>query len=72
MSNTLRHYIGGPGRDGKQDWQTKIARDNRTTGLRTQKRDRREARASLKSGEDDALPNGKRRRYSNRYEAYEL
>ena len=44
MSKTIRRYIGGPGSDGKQDWQTMIARDNRATGLRTQKRDRREAR----------------------------
>jgi hypothetical protein len=72
MSNALRYSIGGPGRDGKQDWQTMIARDNRATGLRTQKRDRWEARASLKSGDYDALPNGKRRRYSNRYGDYEL
>ena len=62
----------GLGRDGKQDWQTMIARDNRATGIRTQKRDRWEARASLKSGDYDALPNGKRRRYSNRCGAYVL
>ena len=51
---------------------TRVARDDRATGLRDHKRDRRVARASLKSGEDDALPNGKRRRYSERYGAYEL
>ena len=34
MSKTIRHYIGGPGRDGKQDWLTRIARDDRATGLR--------------------------------------
>ena len=49
-----------------------IARDNRATGLRPQKRDRREARASLKAGDNDALPNGKCRRYSNRYGPYVL
>ena len=49
-----------------------IAWDNRATGLRTHKRDRRAAKDALKSGEDDALPNGKRRRYSNRYGDYEF
>ena len=72
MSKTLRHYIGGPGRGGKQDWQTMIARDNRATGLRDHKREHRVARPSLKSGDGYALPNGKRRRYGNRYSDYEL
>ncbi len=67
----MRRYIGGTGYDGKQDWRTRVARDDRATGLRDQKRDRRLARASLKSGED-RLPNGKRRRYSERYGSYEL
>jgi len=68
MCNTLRHNIGGPGRGSKQDLQRKIARDNRATGSRTQKPDRREAPASLKSGEDNVLPTGKRHRYGD----YEL
>ncbi len=72
MSKTIRHYIGGRGRDGKQDWRTRIARDNRATGFRTQKSDRRLARASLKSSEGDSLASGKRGRYSDRYGAYEL
>ena len=72
MSNTIRRYLGGPGRDGKQDWRTRIARDNRATGLRTHQRDRRVARAAMKSGSGNNLPNGKRRRYSDRYGVYEL
>ena len=72
MSNTIRRYLGGPGRDGKQDWRTRIARDNRATGLRTHQRDRRVARATMKSGNGNSLPNGKCRRYSDRYGVYEL
>ena len=26
MSKTIRHYIGGLGRDGKKDWPTRIVR----------------------------------------------
>ena len=70
-SRAIRRYIGGPGRDGKQDWRTRVVRDDRATGPRDHKRDRGLARASLESGED-GLPNGKRRRYSERYGAYEL
>ena len=72
MSRTVRRYIDGPGHDGKQDWRTRIARDNRATGLRTQKRDRRVAKVALKSGQEDSLHSGKRRRYSERYGDYEL
>ena len=72
MSRTTRRYIGGPGHDGKQDWRTRVARDDRATGLRDHKRDRRLARASLKSGDADGLPGGKRRRYGGRYGSYEL
>ena len=72
MSRTIRRYIGGTGRDGKQDWPTIVARDDRATGLRDHKRDRRVARVSLKSGDGEALPGGKRRRYSERYGDYEL
>ena len=72
MSRTFRRYITGRGRDGNQDWPTIVARDDRATGLRDHKRDRRVARESLKSGDGDALPGGKRRRYSERYGEYEL
>ena len=72
MSRTKRHYINGPGREGKLDFLTRVARDDRATGLRDHKRDRRAARVSLKSGDGDALPTGKRRRYSERYGSYEL
>ena len=72
MSKTIRRYIGGLGRDGKQDWWTRIARDDRATGLRTHERDRKVAKVRLKSGDGDALPSGKRRRYSDRYGSYEL
>ena len=71
MSRTIRRYIEGPGRDGKQDWRTIIARDNRATGLRTQKRDRHVAKAALKAGQEERLLVGKRRRYSDRYGEYE-
>ena len=71
MSRTIRRYIGGIARDGRQDWRTGVARDDRATGLRDNKRDRRLDRASLKFGEE-GLPGGKRRRYSQRYGSYEL
>ena len=72
MSKTIRYYISGPGRDGKQDWQTKVARDDRATALRDHKRDRRVTKALLKSGNGGSLPAGKHRRYSERYGSYEL
>ena len=72
MSRTIRHYTGVTGREGKQDLLTRVARDDRATGLRDHKRDRRVAKVSLKSGDGDALPTGKRRRYSERYGSYEL
>lgn len=71
MSRTIRSFRKGKGRDGKQDWTTRIARDNRATGLRDHKRDRHIAKVSLKTGEDNAL-SGKHRRYSNRYGSYML
>ena len=73
MARTRRNYLEGVARDGKTDWKTVIARDNRATGMRDQRRDRREARVSLKAeGEDTNLVSGKRRRYSPRYGTYEL
>ncbi|MYE41860.1 MAG: hypothetical protein F4X27_16790 [Chloroflexi bacterium] len=72
MSRTIRRYITGRGRDGKPDFPTVVARDDRVTGLRDHKRDRRVARESLKCGDGEALPGGKRRRYSERYGEYEL
>ena len=65
-------YIGGRGRDGKQDWPTRISRDNRATGLRTHKTDRKAAKDSMKADNGDSLPSGKRRRYSDRYGYYLL
>ena len=61
MSNTIRHYIGGTGRDGKQDWLPRIARDDQATGIRDHKRDRRVAKVFLKPGDGDDMPSGKRR-----------
>ena len=72
MSKTIRHYIGGMGRDGKQDWLTRIARDDRATGLRDHKRDHRVANTSLKSGDGNGLPSGTCRRYIDHYGSYEL
>ena len=73
MARTRRNYLEGVARDGKVDWKTVIARDNRATGLRDHRRDRREARVNLKAeGEDTNLAGGKRRRYSDRYGTYEL
>ena len=54
MSKTIRHYIGGPGHDGKQSWRTRIARDDRGTVLRTDKTNRIAAKGSLKSGGGDS------------------
>ena len=71
MSRTTRSFRTGKGRDGKHDWTTIVARDNRATGLRDHKLDRRAAKISLKTGEDTAL-SGKHRRYSNRYGDYIL
>ena len=71
MSRTRRSFRSGRGRDGKPDFATLIARDNRATGLRDHKRDRHEAKTSLQSGEDTAV-SGKHRRYSNRYGDYAL
>ena len=71
MSRTVRYYLRGKGHDGKQDTRTQVARDNRATGLRDHRRDRRITKASLKEGEDNAL-SGKHRRYSGRYGAYRL
>ena len=71
MSKTVRSYLGRKGPDGKKDWRTMIARDNRATGLRDHRRDRHITKASLKDGEDNAL-SGKHRRYSGRYGTYRL
>ena len=72
MSRTIRRYISGTVRDGRQDWPTLIAHDDRATGFREHKRGRRVARVSLKSGPGDTLFSGKRRRYGERYGSYEL
>ena len=74
MARTRRNYLEGVARDGKIDWKTVIARDNRATGLRDQKRDRRKTRVELKEAGDDEsnVVGGKRRRYSDRYGTYEL
>ena len=69
MSRTSRKHLNGNGRDGKHDFMTLIARDDRVTGLRDHRRDRRTARESLRRGEDKIL-SGKHRRYSNRHGAY--
>ena len=57
--------------DGKRDITVKLMRDNRATGLRSHREDRREARIVLRTDEEDVLPTGKMRRYSLRYGAYE-
>ncbi len=72
MSKTTRNYIRGLGRDGKQDLLTRVVRDNRATGLRNHRQARRVAKVALRSGETDGLTSGKRRRYGDRYESYEL
>ena len=69
MSRTIRRYRGRTGKDGKPDWRTLIARDNRVTGLRNHRQHRQATRISLKTGEDTAL-SGKHRRYSLRYGRY--
>ena len=72
VSRTTRPYIGGPDRNGKQYWPIRIARDDRATDFRDHKRDSRVDKVSLKSGNEDALPSGKRRRYSDSYGSYDL
>ncbi len=73
MARTRRNYREGVARDGKPDWNTIIARDNRATGLRDQKQDRRKTRSEMKNEdpEDSNVAGGKRRRYSDRYGSYE-
>ena len=71
MARTKRNFLSGPGRDGAKCLTTIIARDNRATGLRDHRRNRREARIHLKSRNDAQVASGKRRRYSNRYGEYE-
>lgn len=72
MARTRRNYLEGPGRDGKVGLKTIVARDNRATGLRDHRQDRRAARVALKDDEDETVTSGKMRRYSNRYGDYEL
>ena len=68
MSRTIGRYIRGQGWDGKRDWPTCVARDDRSTGLRDHKYDRQTAKVSLKSDDGDALLSGRRQRYGS----YEL
>ena len=70
MSRTIRSYLKGKGRDGRNDWKTIIVRDSHVTGLRDQKRDRHIAKVTLRIDEETVL-SGKHRRYSNSYGTYE-
>lgn len=70
MARTKRRYIKTAGPDGKMDFFTVIRRDNRATGLRDHRRDRREARIILRTSAEDTLTAGKKRRYSMRYGDY--
>ena len=72
MARTRRQFIGRTGRDGETDLRTIVQRDNRATGLRDHRRDRREARVELRLNEDDTAVAGKKRRYSTRYGDYRL
>ena len=71
MARTRRNLISGPAKDGQECWPTILARDDRATGLRDHGRDRREARADLRNGDEHKVAGGKRRRYSNSYGQYE-
>ena len=53
MRKTTHRYISVPGRDGQQDWTTRVARDDLATGLRDHKSDCRVAMVFLKSGDGD-------------------
>ena len=72
MSRTTLRYLNGPRRDDGTHWQTRVVRDDRVSGLREHRRDRRAAKTALTSGSGDDLPNGTRHRYRDRYGEYEL
>ena len=59
-------------RDGRTSIFTALRRDNRSTGLREHKQYRARTRIELKSGNDEAVATGKKRRYGDRYGVYEL
>lgn len=56
--------------DGKRCFTVEIMRDNRCTGLRSHRTDRRQARIMLRTDPDDNVPAGKMRRYSLQYGSY--
>ena len=58
MSRTTLRYLNGPRRDDGTHCQTRVVRDDRVTGLREHRRDRRAAKTALTSGGGDDLPNG--------------
>ena len=57
--------------DGKRDMTVEIMRDNRASGLRSHRADRRQAKTILRTCTQDILPVGKMRRYSLQYGDYE-
>ena len=58
--------------DDSQIHRRGTAREDRATGLRSHNREPRMAKESLKSGDYDSPPKGKRCRYSEHYGSYEL
>ena len=56
--------------DGKRNITVELIRDNRATGLRSHREDRREARIVLRTEDEHVLPTGKMRRYSLKYGNY--
>ena len=65
MARTRRRTLEDPVNDGKIGLLTLFARDHRATGLRDHRRDRREAKLHLDTGNEGTVVNGKRRKYSN-------
>ena len=58
-------------RDGYRDMAVELSRDDRVTGLREHREYRRRTRRSLKLGDSLSVVAGKKRRYGDRYGAYE-
>ena len=56
--------------DGKRNITAELIRDNRATGLRSHREDRRAARVVLRTEDEDVLPTGKMRKYSLKYGNY--
>ena len=68
MARTRRHTLEGTTSDGKIGLLTIVAHNHRAVGFSDHRRDRREARIHLHTGNVDAVLCGKRRKYSNHFD----